>query len=96
MIDQFISLNYFEDRDELLRFEKPHQIRKGIKDNDNTKYVAVRNSGTRPLVTSAVNIVNNLCHLLDVTDVTIKPVITQGSTIVSEMNKAKKNLDNRF
>jgi hypothetical protein len=92
IIDRFVQLNYFEDRDELLRHEKPHKDRLVRKPDGNTRYVAVQNSGTRPLVTKAVNTINNLCHTLEVTDITIKPVITQGITVVSVMNKAKKNL----
>lgn len=91
-IDQFVNLNYFEDRDELLRHEKPHLDRKDSKGNIVTKYVAVRNSGTRPLVTKAINVIDNLCQSLEIVDFRIQPVVSQGSTLVSVLNKAKKNL----
>ena len=92
LIERFVQLNYFDDRDELLQHEKPHKNRKESKDVGSTKYVAVRNAGTRPLVTKAINVIDSFCQNLELVDFRIQPVVTQGGTLVSVMNKAKKNL----
>jgi hypothetical protein len=93
LIDRFVELNPFEDRDELLRHEKPHALRnKKDKEQGNIQYLAVRNSGSRPLVTKAINVIDRFCHTLELIDFRIQPVVTQGSTVIEVMNKAKKNL----
>jgi len=92
LIDRFVALNYFEDRDELLRHEKPHYIRTNKTGKVTAKYVAVRNSGTRPLVTKAIKSIDSFCQSMGLVDFRIQPVITHGRTLVSVMNKAKKTL----
>jgi hypothetical protein len=90
-VNKFVQLNYFEDRPELLQGRKPHQNRKGLGIvNNNSRSVIVQNSGSRPLITKAVRILNNLLCNLDATDLGVQPVVAKGKNIISVMNKTRK------
>ncbi|GES78965.1 reverse transcriptase (RNA-dependent DNA polymerase) domain-containing protein [Rhizophagus clarus] len=93
LIDRFVSLNYYGDRNELLDGAKPHKTRENKdKDLGNNRYISVRNSGSRPLLTSAILVVDNFVSSLNILDTRLVPVVQKGKSIVSVMNQAKKNL----
>ena len=92
-VNHFIALNYFEDRTDLLQGRKPHKLRKGLgNDINNNRSVIVANSGSRPLITKAVRIMNNLLSTLKVTDTGLSPVVTKGNSIITKMNKTRKTV----
>jgi hypothetical protein len=92
-VNHFITLNYFEDRTDLLQGRKPHKLRKGLgNDINNNRSVIVANSGSRPLITKAVRIMNNLLSTLKVTDTGLSPVVTKGNSIITKMNKTRKTV----
>lgn len=92
-VNSFIALNYFEDRPDLLQGRKPHKLRKGLgNDINNNRSVIVANDGSRPLITKAVRIMNNLLSTLKVTDIGLSPVVTKGTSIISKMNKTRKTV----
>jgi hypothetical protein len=90
LIEHHVALNGFEDRFELLTGGKPHQTRSGLVtiDKEKNRYITVRNSGTRPVMTQAVRVLNNL---LSLPDAQLTPVITKGKSILTVMNKARNN-----
>jgi succinate dehydrogenase flavin-adding protein (antitoxin of CptAB toxin-antitoxin module) len=90
LINNYIALNCFEDRYELLNGGKPHKSRKSLEEKDKSldRYVSVRNSGMRPVTTKAVNIFNNLLQL---PDANLVPVVMKGKSILTVMNKARNN-----
>jgi hypothetical protein len=90
-VNHFLSLNYFDDRAQLLRGGKPHQQRVFRNDNNNNRSVIVANNGSRPLITKAVRILNNLASILNATDVQFQPVVSKGTSIISVMNKTRKS-----
>jgi hypothetical protein len=67
--------------------------RKGLNKVTNNRYVTVENSGSRPLITRAINVIDSLANTLEIHDTRLVPVVKQGKSIVSVMNNAKKNLN---
>ncbi|CAB4491791.1 unnamed protein product [Rhizophagus irregularis] len=93
LIERFCSLNYYGDRNELLAGAKPHKTRKNAREElGNNSYIAVRNSGSRPLLTSAIHVVDSFVNTLEISERRLVPVVSQGKTIISVMNQAKKSL----
>ncbi|CAG8776349.1 10340_t:CDS:1, partial [Rhizophagus irregularis] len=69
LIERFCSLNYYGNRNELLVGAKPHKTRKNARDElGNNSYIAVRNSGSRPLLTSAIHIVDSFVNTLEISE----------------------------
>jgi hypothetical protein len=92
-IERFVGLNYFEDRRALLDGEKPHKERKGLQEQDNNdRTVLIRNSGVRPLMESSIRIVSNYSNALSLTNFRMVPVVEKGKSIISVLDKAKKDL----
>ena len=93
LIERFCLLNYYGDRNELLVGAKPHKTRKNAREEKgNNSYIAVRNSGSRPLLTSAIHVVDSFVNTLEITERRLVPVVSQGKTIISVMNQTKKSL----
>jgi hypothetical protein len=93
LIENFCQLNYYGDRNELLDGAKPHKTRQNVReDKGHNSYISVRNSGSRPLLTKAVNIIDNFVFSQSISERWLVPVVEQGKTIVSVINQAKKNL----
>jgi hypothetical protein len=91
-VEHFVALNSFDDRSDLLHGKKPHQQRKGLgTDITNNRFVKIRNEGSRLLFTQGVRILNNLLVNSKATDDRIIPIVTKGKSILSVMNKTKKN-----
>jgi hypothetical protein len=93
LIENFVAKNCFDDRFDLLHGEKPHQQRAGLVtiDKEKNKYVPIRNSGLRPVMTQAVRIAYNLLEPAVKKDVRLVPVVTKGKSILTVMNKARNN-----
>ena len=94
LIVKFIALNTFDDRDELLNGEKPHQTRVGLepKDNSKNRYITIRNNGERLVIENALKNFNRFFNVIVPNDLRFVPVITTGKSISTVMNKARKNL----
>ena len=93
IVDRFIALNVHEDRADLLQGRKPHQLRKGLgNDITNTRFVTVPNNGSRPIVTNANRILNNLLQTTGSSDTAMQSVVTRGKSIISVMNKTRKTV----
>ncbi|CAB5381736.1 unnamed protein product, partial [Rhizophagus irregularis] len=96
LVEKFCSLNYYGDRCELLDGAKPHKTRNNARDinqdNHRNRYITVRNNGSRPLLTSAIHVVDSFVNTLEISERRLVPVVSRGKSIVSVMNQAKKNL----
>ncbi|CAB4485906.1 unnamed protein product [Rhizophagus irregularis] len=96
LVEKFCSLNYYGDRCELLDGAKPHKTRNNARDinqdNHRNRYITVRNNGSRPLLTSAIHVVDSFVNTLEISERRLIPVVSRGKSIVSVMNQAKKNL----
>ena len=92
LIDNFVELNYFEDRDDLLNGRKPHEQRKP-KDKrlDNHRPVIVYNDGCRPFITRTNGILNHLFDALVVTDTKIDSVVSKGKSIGGILSKIRRD-----
>ena len=92
LVERFVNLNTFEDRSELLLGNKPHQLRKGLnKDISQNRHVIVRNEGSRLLITRGITILNNLLAASNAADDKVNIVVSKGRSILSVMNKTRKN-----
>ena len=90
-VERFCTINNFEDRGALLDGLKPHQQRNGLgTDVQSSRFVSIRNEGSRLLVTRGIKILNNLLSASNAADDRVNVVVSKGQSILSVMNKTRK------
>jgi hypothetical protein len=92
-VERYLALNVYSDREQLLRGEKPHQIRKqdlGNKKKGKNVYIMLENSGARGLITSAVKLIDQTAARQPGNMVRYLPTVRKGKSILSVMNKTRK------
>jgi hypothetical protein len=90
-IDRHIGLNYYSDRDALLRGDKPHKDRLGKgKDTKVNTYIMIENSGSRNIITNAVKAVDKVVSRIPNFGTRFVPTIKRGKSIYSVMNQLRK------
>jgi hypothetical protein len=91
-VDRYLELNYYSDRDPLLRGEKPHQNRRkdlGNKSGNNV-YIMLENSGARNLITTAVKKIDQVASGQPGQTIRYLPVVKKGKSILTVVNKLRK------
>jgi len=93
-VDRYLALNTYEDREALLRGEKPHSDRSTKdKGNNNRKnnYITLENSGYRGIITGAIKLIDNVAANVPANSNRYVPVVLKGKTILTTMNQLRKN-----
>jgi hypothetical protein len=92
LVNTQLQFNTFADRNALLRGEKPQLARKGKgKNKRHNTYITIENSGIRDVVTKQVKLIDFVSSEFDKNLLTFIPVVKKGKTVMTVMNKTRKN-----
>src|SRR5579864_3138034 len=93
LINRFVRKNYYEDRVALLNLKKPHKQREPKdRETKNVLQIQVRNSGSRPMMTHNIKLLNNFASTCSDVDLRLQPIVLKGKSVLSVFDLAKKNL----